>query len=397
MGSITKRGTRTDPKFYLSFKAGVKPDGSPAYVMRAAKGVTSMADARTELARIELAIARGEPWEPEPQVVEDVADLLERWVSGISNRKAYEDQLIVRRDLMPRWRHWKLADLGVKAVIQWLDELAKTKMAPQTQRHRYTLLSRFFSWAIESELADTNPCLMVPKGRRPAARRVTEPKVLDDDSLVPKLMTELPDDLGLMFYLARFAGMRVGEAAGLRMADLDWLGEGTIRVRFSFNGELKESKKGSKPVKWVPAPIDATNILALHLKRRKLHGAGPEDLVFPYSKPGILGKARSTEWAGWGGWHPKEMRAKWRAACDKLGLPKDLTFYGSSRHTYVTKALVADNPLDQVSAAVGHADPSTTRKYYAHYIRKDFAPGLRQGLSAARAGKSGGDPRGRKA
>jgi integrase len=397
MGSITKRGTRTAPKFYLSFRAGVRADGSPAYVMRAAKGITSMADARTELARIELAIARGESWEVESEVIEDMAAVLDRWSAGITNRAAYEDRLIVRRDLVPRWRGWKVADVKAKDVIQWLDELAKTTMAPQTQRHRYTLLSRFFSWCIESELADANPCLMVPKGRRPAARRVKEPMVLEDDAMVPKLMAAMPDDLGLMFYLSRFAGLRPGEVAALRMSDMEWVGEGTIRTRHSFNGELKESKNGSKPVKWVPAPVDAADVLGLHLKRRKLQGAGPEDLVFLYTRPGILGRKRTDpKWAGWGGWHRKEMQDQWRAACDKLGLPKDLKFY-TGRHSYVTKALVADNPLDQVSAAIGHADPSTTKKYYAHYIRKDFAAGLRQGLTSAAAndGSGAGGRRGR--
>ena len=89
-----------------------------------------------------------------------------------------------------------------------------------------------FSWAIESELADVNPCFSVPKGRRPSAKRLKEPKVLEDDSLVPALMAEMPGDLALMFYLARFAGMRVGESAGLRMSDLEWLREGAIRVRY---------------------------------------------------------------------------------------------------------------------------------------------------------------------
>jgi integrase len=177
--------------------------------------------------------------------------------------------------------------------------------------------------------------------------------------------------------------MRVGESAGLRMSDLEWLREGTIRVRYSFNGELKESKNGSKPDKWVPAPIDAVDVLKLHIHRRRLQGAGAEDLVFPYANASRFGKVRSSEWKDWAGWHPKEIRAKWRAACDKLGLPKDLTFYSSSRHTYVTKALIANNPLDQVSAAIGHADPATTKKYYSHYIRKDFAAGLRQGLTSA--------------
>jgi hypothetical protein len=63
--------------------------------------------------------------------------------------------------------------------------------------------------------------------------------------------------------LARFAGLREGEAAGLRMSDLEFLHEGLIRVRFSVDGELKESKNGSKPVKWAPSPADAEDVLAL--------------------------------------------------------------------------------------------------------------------------------------
>jgi hypothetical protein len=64
-----------------------------------------MADARAELARIELAIARGEPWEPEPEVIdEDMGPLLKRCSVSLKNRKAYEDRLIIARDLVPRWK-----------------------------------------------------------------------------------------------------------------------------------------------------------------------------------------------------------------------------------------------------------------------------------------------------
>jgi hypothetical protein len=38
MGSIYKRGTRSNPKFYLYNREGSKPDGRPRYVMAAAKG-----------------------------------------------------------------------------------------------------------------------------------------------------------------------------------------------------------------------------------------------------------------------------------------------------------------------------------------------------------------------
>jgi integrase len=385
------RGTRDRPRVYLSFRTGTKADGKPAYVMRAFKGLRTKKDARTELARIELAISRGEPWEPPQELQDDAGDLLSRWADQLSNRAAYEDRLIVRRDLVPRFRGMKVGQLTVRVVLEWLAELAATEMASQTQRHRFTLLSRFFGWAIESEIADTNPCLMVPRGRRPSAKREKDIPWLDDDALIPAIMRELGASLGLVYYLARFSGMREGEAAGLRMSDLEWLGEGLIRVRYSWNGELKESKRGSKPVKWVPAPIDVDDVLGMHLKRRRLQGAKDEDLVFPYARPqGRPGKARTSAWREWDGYHPKVLRSTWRTAADNSGLPKDLTFYGASRHTFTTKALKAGASLDEVSTALGHADPTTTKRYYDHLIRRTFAPVLRQGLSAAESTQSAG-------
>ena len=44
-----------------------------------------------------------------------------------------------------------------------------------------------------------------------------------------------------MFYLCNRSGLRSGEAAGLRMSDMAFVDEG--RVRFSYDGRLKEDKK----------------------------------------------------------------------------------------------------------------------------------------------------------
>jgi len=390
MGSIHRRGTRDRPRFYLSFRTGTKTDGSPSYVMRAAKGAQNAKAARIELARIETAIARGEPWDVDTGPSENMGTLLERWSATLKNRSAYSDRLIIKRDLIPRFRNFMIAEVNLRVVLAWLDELAQTDMASQTQRHRLFLLSRFFSWAIESEMTDTNPCRMVPQGRRPPAKREKDVPWLEDDTMVPKIMAKLGPSLGLVYYLARFAGLREGEAAGLRMSDLEFLHEGLIRVRFSFDGELKESKNGSKPVKWSPSPVDAEDVLALHIKRRKLQGAKGDDPVFPYERPvGQRGRSRVSTWKGWGGYHPKQIRSTWRKVADDLGLPKDLTFYGASRHSYTTKALMAGASLDEVSAVLGHADPATTKRSYDHLIRRQFSPVLRQGLTGVSTAPSG--------
>lgn len=60
----------------------------------------------------------------------------------------------------------------------------------------------------------------------------------------------------------------------------------------------------------------------------------------------------------------------------------DLTWYEATRHSFVSRNLKAGVQLDEVSAAVGHATPATTKRHYGHFIRKIFNPALRQGLPA---------------
>jgi len=63
-----------------------------------------------------------------------------------------------------------------------------------------------------------------------------------------------------------------------------------------------------------------------------------------------------------------------------------MSWYQATRHTAVSRALKAGVPLDQVSAAVGHASLETTRRSYAHYVCKDFAAGLRLPMPASKKG-----------
>jgi integrase len=78
---------------------------------------------------------------------------------------------------------------------------------------------------------------------------------LRDDELVRKIIEALPEPFHYKFYLGNRSGLRTGEIAGLRMSDLDFLDEGVIRVRFSYDGPLKEDKENEGKVKWVPAAV----------------------------------------------------------------------------------------------------------------------------------------------
>jgi len=211
-------------------------------------------------------------------------------------------------------------------------------------------------------------------GSRPQQTQKRDTPWLRDDTLVVRLMNALPDPVRLMFYLGNRSGLRTGEIAGLRMADMEYLKDHLVRVRFSYGGPLKEDKAGTGKMKWVPAPADAEDYLGIWLKRRKLQGAGPEDLVFP-----APASKRSPRRLAWLGFRKEHIEAEWEKAAKACGL--NLTWYQATRHSFVTRNLEAGASLDEVSEAVGHSSPLVTKRFYDHHVRKSYSPTLTAGLA----------------
>ena len=212
----------------------------------------------------------------------------------------------------------------------------------------------------------------MPTGKRPQQASKTDTPWLDDLAVVRRLVADLPKPFGLMFYLGHFSGMRTGELCGLRTADLEEIGEGRIRVRFTYDGApLKEDKHCRGLSKVVPAPLDAAAVLGAWLAQRKADGAGPEDLVFVRTRGKCVGTA----------YDKKDVGRAWSAAAQREGLA--LTWYQATRHSFVSRSLKAGASLDEVSAAVGHSSPVVTRRWYDHMVRKDFSATMRQGMGVA--------------
>jgi integrase len=384
MAAIVKRGPRNAPKFYVKFDRGHTSDGRRVMSMRLLKGVENILQARQEAARVEREVAAGRDPFPDAIVVPSAGGaagpLLRQWADTLKNRNARDDRSRITRHLDPEFGKIKVEQITLPVVMTWIDKLADSDLSPQSQRHALGLLSRFFSWCIERGLASANPVRMVPIGKRPVARLDADRPWLEDEKKVPELVAALGPEVGLMFYLGNRSGLRPGEVCGLRMGDLDFLKEGVIRVAHSYGGPLKEDKRGEGKVKWVPAPADAEKVLKIHLKRRRVQGAKGEDLVFPYIPKQPQNRRRTSDWTGY---RKEYLEQCWEQATrgkDRRVKGVELTWYEATRHSFVSRNLKAGVQLDEVSAAVGHATPATTKRHYGHFIRKIFNPALRQGL-----------------
>lgn len=367
MGTVYKRGTRAKPLYYLKFKErGV-------YRMVAAKGAIKLEDAKRALAEVETRVRQGLPAIPVSTRVSTMGPLLEEWAGSLTNRNAATDRPRIQKRIHPGLGKLDIDAVTLPVVMRWLDGLTAGGMSAESRRQALNLLSRFFGWAIARGLAAVNPVRMIPPGSRPPAATKTDVPWLEDDTLVPKLMAELGPVVGVMFYLGNRSGLRTGEICGLRVSDLAFLAEGLIRVRYSYNGPLKEDKRQIGKVKFVPAPVDAAELP--YIKQRLAEAKG-EDLVFPYVPPKRQNRRRTPTWTGY---RKEHLEACWERASSALGV--DLTWYRSTRHSCISRNLKGGASLDEVSAAVNHSSPNVTRRYYDHFVRRTYSDRLRQGLS----------------
>jgi integrase len=393
MGSVISRGSRDNPKHFIKYR---EADGTQR--MRLSKQPTKSL-AKQLLADVESRVARGLPAFPNEGKKTDskAGELLDAFKESMSNRNADDDRSRLDRHLKPRFEKMKLAEIDLAAVMQWIDDMksgkarvfdrAKDKrvaaqLSGASMRQNVNLLSRFFSWAIERGHAELNPVRLIPQGKRPTQAQKRDQPWLDDDAIVRKLFGQLREPVNLMFYLGNRSGLRLGELCGLRISDFAFLEKGVIRVRYQYDGEfLKEDKRCEGKIKWVPAPADADVVLADWRAQRDAEGAGPEDLLFP--NPHRDGKS----------YHKLFIERAWEDALEHFNEaarkenekaePLELTFYQATRHSFVSRTLFKGASLEEVSAAVGHSSPEVTKRYYDHFVRQSFSPGLREGLGIA--------------
>lgn len=358
---VYNRGTKHKPNWWIRFR---DPDGKERSTATQAQ---TKAEAMVIAHEIKSRIAAGKFGIERPEETLRCGPLMEEWAASLSNRSAEDDRSRVRRYVLPCFAERTVKEVTVPIVIRWMDQLkAAGKLSASSQRHCLNLVSRFFSWAIERGLASVNPVRQIPMGKRPQPQQRRDVPWISDETIVRRLVHALPEPVGLLFYLGNRSGLRLGEIVGLRLSDLDGLTDGAVRVRFSYDGPLKEDKHGTGKVKWVPAAEDAAALLGPWLAKRRAAGAGPEDYVFPCANRG-------------GSYYRKEyVEGCWERVARDLGL--SLTWYQATRHSFVSRNLSAGASLDEVSAAVGHSSPLVTKRYYDHHIRKKFSPTLRQGL-----------------
>jgi integrase/recombinase XerC len=235
-----------------------------------------------------------------------------------------------------------LSKIDTLAVRSYLAHLHRARLSNRSLARHLSTLRSFFRWACREGHIEKSPAKGLPAPRVPKTlpRAMTLPdteRLLDADE-----ETLIPERERALFELLYATGLRVSEAAGLDMEDVDF-SERLVRV----------TGKGSRE-RIVPFGDAAADALRTYLPSRAAlrHRAKDDgetgDPLFVNARGGRL-TTRSMA---------RLLKRRLRAA----GLPEQISPH-ALRHTFATHLLQAGADLRAIQELLGHASLSTTQKY----------------------------------
>ena len=241
-----------------------------------------------------------------------------QYLEHLAVRMMSIDTIRRRRTSLTGFARWcapmSITEAGAVDIEHWL----ATKRAAQTRASYRSDLSAFYTWAIRrkiitsSPIDDTDP-IRVPTGL---------PRPVPPDA-VPSIIAAADPPLDLALAIAAYAGLRRSEIVALTLADVQLYGDPVVIVR---------SGKGGKD-----------RIVPMHHELRRLleqHRPAGGRLV-PLNRD-ALGRHASR--------HLR--RCGYNATLHQL------------RHSFGTEAArVLEGNVVAVGHLMGHASPSTTRRY----------------------------------
>ncbi|WP_194793194.1 tyrosine-type recombinase/integrase [Raineyella fluvialis] len=333
------------------------------------------------LTEADIIAARWRPPQASAPTRENFRDYASRWLNAADLKPRTRDEY--RRlidDLVKTFGDRPLLGITPDEVVAWHVALPPDRATGNA--HRYRMLHRVMQAAVDDENVHgltVNPCQHPKWGKGPAGRPIVPATV----GQLATIAEHMPPRLAAAVHVAAWCGLRLGELAELRRADVDLKG-GTIRVTRSVqwvrdgvrdNGKARYvpvvgPPKSDAGIRTVTIPPHIVPILREHLAEHAQ--PGPRGLVFPAPEGGQLRSGPVCRVFG--------------PAREAAGRP-DLRWH-DLRHTGATLYAQAGATLRESMAYLGHSTPGMAL-HYAH-----VAEGRPATLAAKLSAMAGWEPPG---
>lgn len=289
-----------------------------------------------------------------------VADWVSDWVSlrsaGLAARTLECYRGLIARYVVPGLAV-DLADLTpghVQGLIAAVCECGHSRTAQQL----FMLLSAALKEAVSCGVIPRNPCERVMRPKHvPSAARFWSPEEM------AAFVGFCPNSCwGCAWLLALLCGLRRGELAGLRWADVDLQGRvihvRNQRQRVDGVGVIDCAPKSAAGRRDIPLPESLVSVLRAEFRRQRAQEAAggllPAYVVSYHDNSPI---------------DPHRLN---------LALSRDIALAGlrpvnlhGLRHSMATAAVAAGVPIKVLQELLGHASFSTTADIYAHVLKTE--------------------------
>lgn len=295
-----------------------------------------------------------------------IAELAEQWVAAHADwapSTMARNRSILRTHVLPVWGSTRLDDVTEEAIQRWVNTMGGST---STRRRQHQVLSGILTLAVRRKRVPFNPALHV--AFPPADAR---PKMALTVGEVDRFVAAHPEPWRAWARFLAYTGLRVSEAAGLRVRNVDLVRrrvtvEEAVVVIDGHKVEQGRVKTESSQGRRVPLVEELVPLL-----EPLVRGRAPEDRVFVLRGGATVNRANYS-------------RRQFRTAIAAVGHP-EMTPH-ELRHTAVSIAIASGASVKAVQAIAGHKDASMTLNVYAHLFDDDLdAVSTRMAAHIARA------------
>jgi integrase len=263
--------------------------------------------------------------------------------------------------VLPKLGHMKLGEIKRVHCQAFVDYLGLMGKPPTTTATIFAVLRGALAFAVETEVLSRNPCagVKLPEIREPGIDPLPA-------EAVAALAQAITPRYEAAVWLAAGAGLREGEALGLRTGRIDFLRRRII-VAEQLQGGQPAPLKTKKSRRAFPVDDLVLAKITAHMQRWP---AGPGGLLITNR----LGRPVQRNSFG----------HCWREAVKAAGLPAGTRFH-DLRHFYASALIGAGLSVKVVQYRLGHATARETLETYAHLWPDDddAGRGMIEGMFAS--------------
>ncbi|GAA2751891.1 tyrosine-type recombinase/integrase [Amnibacterium kyonggiense] len=342
MGTVTAYETAAGKRYRVRYR---KPD----HRQTDKRGFKTKREAELYLASMEVTVARGD-FVDASAARATIGELGAVWVANLSHLKPSTERTTEigwRLHVRPRWQNVPVSAVRHSDVQAWVSEMRKTRGATSVQR-AYGVLASILDVAVADRRIHSNPARGVKLPRKVGR----EHRYLTHEQV--SRLAVAAGEWGPLVLLLAYCGLRWGEAAGLRVQDVNlvrhrlFVAQNAVEV----GGEIHVGTPKTHKRRSVPFPATLTPMF-----EQLSAGKGPLDLLFIDERGSYIHRSKTGK-----GWF-------WRAAVE-IGLggltPHDL------RHTAASLAVQSGANVKAVQRMLGHSSAAMTLDVYADLFDDDL-------------------------